>query len=93
MKIEPAQGVTRSEAERRQATEELPAQVAQRASASRSVNVEVEGKRVYFQVVDQGTGEVVRKVPPEEVRRIARNVERLLDEQNPDSGHVVDVDS
>jgi len=36
-----------------------------------------DNKKVVYQIVDEKTGEVVREVPPEEIRRTARRIAEL----------------
>jgi uncharacterized FlaG/YvyC family protein len=40
-----------------------------------------ENKRVYFVVVDDRTGDVVREVPPEEMRRAGQQIGRYLEKE------------
>lgn len=82
----------RASAAAEKAAAEAAAKAASEAPASRSLSVQVEGDRVYYQVRDQGTGEVVKQIPPEEVRRVERNIARLLEEQAQQQ-HAVDVES
>lgn len=48
----------------------------------RSINFRMgENKRVYFVVVDDRTGDVVREVPPEEMRRAGQQIGRYLEKE------------
>jgi hypothetical protein len=47
-----------------------------------------ERRRVIYQVIDTQTGEVVREIPPEEVRRAGRQIEELLGRLEAAARHV-----
>jgi hypothetical protein len=59
-----------------------------------SVNID-EAKQVYYQVIDQRSGEVIRQVPSEDVLRIARNIGEFLRTQaiQEKNAHVLDTKS
>ena len=59
-----------------------------------SVNID-EAKQVYYQVIDQRSGEVIRQVPSEDVLRIARNIGEFLRAQDikEKNDHVLDTKS
>lgn len=42
------------------------------------INVDVEEKETVVRIVDRGTGEVVREVPPEEIRKLEASIDRMI---------------
>lgn len=50
-------------------------------------------RRVVYQVIDAKTGEVVRQIPPEEVRRAGQQVDELLRRQESQGQHQLDLSS
>jgi hypothetical protein len=50
-------------------------------------------KQIFYQVIDEKTGQVVRQIPPEEVRRAGRHIAELLRSQEAQERHRVDVSS
>jgi len=49
-------------------------------------------RRIYYQVIDEKTGDVVRQIPPEEIRRAGQHIAELMRQQAEDK-HQVDVSS
>ena len=59
-----------------------------------SLSIQVDQhRRVVYQVIDARTGEVVRQIPPEEVRRAGEQVDELLRRQESRGQHQLDLSS
>jgi hypothetical protein len=60
----------------------------------RSLSIRMdEDKRILYQIIDQKTGEVVRQVPPEEVRRAAHNIAELVRVSEARRKHQIEIDT
>ncbi len=77
-------------------SESLPHQEKLRLGESpeRSLSIRVDGdKRVVYQVIDERTGEVIRQIPPKEVRRAAHNIAELVRSAETGQRHELDIDT
>jgi hypothetical protein len=60
----------------------------------RSLSIRVDkNKRIVYQIIDERTGEVVRQIPPEEVRRASRNIAELLRSSEDRERRQIDIDT
>ena len=60
----------------------------------RSLSIRVdENKMVVYQIIDERTGEVVRQIPPEEVRRAAHDIAELVRSAETGQRHKLDIDT
>ena len=64
------------------------------AVPQRSVSVRMDqSQRIYYELIDDSTGEVILQVPPEEVLRVARSITELLEAEREREHRTVDVKS
>jgi len=78
----------------REAVSDLPPALHLPETPQHSLSIQVDQhRRVVYQVIDTKTGEVVRQIPPEEVRRAGKQVDELLRRQELEGQHQLDLSS
>lgn len=84
----PSNEQARSDSPPRQEKVQLP------EPPQRSLSIRVdENKQIVYRIIDERTGEVVRQIPPEEVRRASRNIAELVRSSEARAKHQIDIDT
>jgi len=71
-------------------TEQAPAEALPQRSLSILVD---ENKQIVYRIIDERSGELVRQIPPEEVRRASRNIAALVRSSEDAQHHKVDLNT
>jgi uncharacterized FlaG/YvyC family protein len=76
------------------AASDLPRAIHLPEPPQHSLSIQIDqNRRVIYHVIDTRTGEVVRQIPPEEVRRAGRQIDELLRRQEAQGQHQIDLSS
>ena len=86
-----AEGARQEVREAESRKDDSPPPAAEPPRHALSIRVD-ENRRIFYQVIDEKTGQVVRQIPPEEVRRAAQHISELLRSQE-EQKRQVDVSS
>lgn len=90
---EPPGGTKRKHVPRETASD-LPQKPRVPEPPQHSLSIQIDQhRRVFYQVIDARTGEVVRQIPPEEVRRAGEQVDELLRRQESRGQRQIDLSS